>query len=1490
MKRRIAILICILALLLAGTIVPAGGFADGEHPITLSITVDPMPELEGEGTVPDMLFTIFNDSASDYTMYNAKLSGGYDDVERPLDEKIEVLAGGKREFTLTDVPVAEDQLDVPVTYTLSWEEHEPVFDEETGEALIDDETGEAVTITHLRETSADIMIERFIVPELTVSAFCENELVRVGETFTVEYTLKNDTLFDMTGLRLYDPEQGLQSIPLKSDELTAGQTMVVPVTYTMGVMDMTFRPTVEYVARRRNITTVAETTIGVGCVTVDLTISTQAFPPTEEGTEFIVTVKNNGNRTVTGIQVYDEINTPVDKPFDLPANQTKSLRYIVKPGVAADYIRTVRFHATGTDALQTKITITDPESFSVTPYIEQEGVRIELRVEPQKPYFDGNGKLCVAFQFRIGYYGDVRLRNAVLTETTLFHEVVSYPELLRGETFFTQTYQIDGVGTLCFRVDAEDPAGQMHSSETVTVDTTPFRDQVDRKTDPVYVVTTNPYMQDLDTKYRGILKLITVIALGVAAFCAIVCIVLYIFERRIRNKLPGEFEEDMEKALRATKRRPDDPLFNDTPTERFGYRQPIKMRNYGELTEEEAKTRRELYARGLTEDLRREGERPAERPAVQKTPVRIDGDGTRVLPTAKPTATRTEDGTRIMPTAKPAATAYARPAEPVTPRPKGSTGEFRRPIAEPAAAARPTDETTTFRRPAEPVTPRPKGTTGEFRRPTAEPAAALRQTDETATFRRPAEPVTPRPKGSTGEFRRPIVEPAAASRPTDETAAFRRPAEPVTPRPKGNTGEFRRPTAEAAARTSSDTGVFHRPDMEAPAAARPTPRSVSETIAREAHKPETRDGASLLYRIRGFDEPSAVAVTTSAAAAIIAVKGEEKGDLAPTQETALKERTPEPASVPEPAAERSFDTSIQPPSDEGGVGDQPTEGEIPEPEESPTEGEIPESDASTQPPSDEGGVGDQPTEGEIPEPESPTKMENPEASFTTVTVETTPQSAEADSSPDKGSSEVGEGAVVETDPSTVPSIQPPSDEGGVGDQPTEGEIPVQNPEPSKPQLEEAENLESAQESTESSTDGENPEQISDPHESVTEEEPTEADESPAKREPTEPDKSTAEGEISDAEPSTPEAEKGIPIEEIPISFPIPSFLLRGIRLDSTAERAAAEAKEKQNENQETPADTETARHNASPDETTFDRTSSDIDSLLTEKETSKPDGSPTEGEIPEPEESPTEGEIPKSDASIQPPSDEGGVDGTTPQSAEADRSPDKGSSDVGNGAVRETDTSTVPSIQPPSDEGGVGDQPTEGEIPVSSAERSSDASTQPPSDEGGVGDQPTEGAIPEPEESPTKMENPEASFTTVTVETTPQSAEADSSPDKGSSDVGNEAVVETDPSTEPSIQPPSDEGGVGEQPTEGETSEPVEAPTDGETSEPIALQTWDEPPEPLPEQATVPTENEPPEPTSMLSDPLPEPVFLRRGPRRMEAQAVPARRPVEHQSIRRMNR
>ena len=237
--KRILIFFCVVALL-AGLCLPARGAAEDDHPITLSITCDPEPELEGDGVIPDLLFTIRNTGDTDYTLENAKLIGGYENIERVLTESITVLAGGTKEFHLTDVPVLDEQLNHKITYKLSWEESKPIEDEETGIITFE---------THRRETTASITLERFIVPELSVSAACEKKSVRADEKFEVVYTIRNDTAFDMTGLRLYDPEQSMQSIPLPDSDLSAGDSLTVRVTYQMGLTNMTFDPRIEYISR-----------------------------------------------------------------------------------------------------------------------------------------------------------------------------------------------------------------------------------------------------------------------------------------------------------------------------------------------------------------------------------------------------------------------------------------------------------------------------------------------------------------------------------------------------------------------------------------------------------------------------------------------------------------------------------------------------------------------------------------------------------------------------------------------------------------------------------------------------------------------------------------------------------------------------------------------------------------------------------------------------------------------------------------------------------------------------------------------------------------------------------------------------------------------------------------------------------------------------------------------------------------------------------------
>ena len=674
--RRIVSFICVL--LLAALLLPAGGFADGEHPITLTVVCDPEPELEGAGTIPTLLFTIRNTGEQDYTLENAKLSGGFEERTLTLDGRITVLAGDTKEFRLNDVPVTEEQLDADVIYTLSWEEPE---------LSVDPETGDGVVVRHNREAVATIRIPKFVVPELSVSCSSEVSRVRAGETFTVTYTIENDTKFDISSLKLYDPEQSMISIPLESAELIAGEKRTVDATYTMDRADMKFTPVCEYVVRAREMTTRAETTLTVESAVVELTLSVQPYPATREGTTFAVTVKNAGNRTVTDVQLYDEINTKIDAPFDLAPEQSKVISFTVPSAVSAGTIRSVGFHATAVDCFGDSFTVTDPNRYDAVPFVDSGDVNISLYVTLLRAFYDDNGKLCGAIRFELRNYSDVNVTNAVLSEDTLFGTIATFDTLRAGETYHDESFQLDGVPSLSFRLKANDPAGQGYETTPITLDLSTLKSLADQSDEPVYVYPTNPYMNELGTRWRRVLEIAAVIVLGVAAACAVVGVSLMVVERGLKAKLPPRIEEDMENAMRSTKRRMGDQLFGDAPTEQFGYAAPIKFKNYGELSEQEQQERRALYREKLRENFE----------SIESEPPAANGG----------------------------AAAFRKPDPDA---PTGRTAAFRKPQSgEPAA-----EETVAFQRPqsGEPAAEE----TVAFERP----ATAEQPSDEaTAAFRRP---------------------------------------------------------------------------------------------------------------------------------------------------------------------------------------------------------------------------------------------------------------------------------------------------------------------------------------------------------------------------------------------------------------------------------------------------------------------------------------------------------------------------------------------------------------------------------------------------------------------------------------------------------------------------------------------------------------------------------------------------------------------------------
>lgn len=563
MKRRFAWFL--IALLLANVFASVS-FATGEHPISLSILADPNCELETEGTVPFLTFTIRNHSDASYTLKNATLSLGYESKTYSLDSAITVEAGGTKEFTLNEVFIREDQFDAPVTYRLSW----------TETSIVTDAFGIPSEETAQRMTEASVTVTRFVPPTLQLSAVCDAEMVRMGESFIVRYHIVNETKYDMSSLVLTDPTATDTVLSLPKDTLVAGETMVVACEYQMGETDMVFTPKITYVARQRQMETVASSSLSVASCITSVRIDVQQYPTTKEGTTFALTITNDGNRTLTDIQLYDEIQTPIDSTFDLAPQQQKVLMYSIAAAEDLDAVRTVRFHGTAVDAFMETITFTDDEMYQCLPYISSEDVRLSLSVVLTDAYYDAEGNLCGKIQFTLSNYSEVTILNATLTETTMLGTVAHYQELMRGDTYYTGVYKLNGVPSLSFLLEAYDQAEQRYASEVISLDLSSLAALANRTEEDTVIYHSNTYLDDLLDRFTGLLK-VTGIVLGIIVLvCAIVILVLYLMEHRLKAELPKKpsWTMHVHQAQDASNR----TLFDQNATEQFGVTVPAKLR------------------------------------------------------------------------------------------------------------------------------------------------------------------------------------------------------------------------------------------------------------------------------------------------------------------------------------------------------------------------------------------------------------------------------------------------------------------------------------------------------------------------------------------------------------------------------------------------------------------------------------------------------------------------------------------------------------------------------------------------------------------------------------------------------------------------------------------------------------------------------------------------------------------------------------------------
>lgn len=585
MKRILVLSLTILYLAFALGLGSTVSLASNTHGINLSITVDPEAEMSVGGVISWLRFDISNASSQQYTLNEPTISCAAISLINDLPEQVSISAGAAREFLLNNINIPDSALGQPLTFILAWTD-------------ISYSVGDIYQQNPIRtpqSAEATVTIERFVDPIISISSSCQTEMAKPTDKVELVYTLENTTKFDMYNLALFDPQISAAAIPLTTTTLLAGTSLTMSYEAEMQETDLISKPYVTYTVRNNPVRTEAALAVQVTCAIVRLEMSVQTFPATTEGKEFAITVSNTGTQPITHIQLYDEINTLVDQPFDLEAGQSKSITHVVPTALSASQQRYISFHAVGIDCFNAEYIYNDNTSYEIIPYIDSTQVDISMTAKLDLYYAqgstDGNN---ATVSFEITNNSQVPIFDATITELYHFADqpIASFSQLNAGVTAFSYDFKLhESIDSLAFVLNAVDSSGAVRSTAIVVLDLSSI-DLISTTPDPFEGGATIGGQYDTSKITNAIRTAAIIIAITIA-IGLIIILILYLVEKKQRPLIDldgplnhttsrihsGEIqlEQEQQGSNMALQPEDDDVL----PFDNLGYVAPTKLRYHG---------------------------------------------------------------------------------------------------------------------------------------------------------------------------------------------------------------------------------------------------------------------------------------------------------------------------------------------------------------------------------------------------------------------------------------------------------------------------------------------------------------------------------------------------------------------------------------------------------------------------------------------------------------------------------------------------------------------------------------------------------------------------------------------------------------------------------------------------------------------------------------------------------------------------------------------
>ncbi len=485
--------------------------------VRIQISADPAALTEA-GLVT---FTFSISNHSDYELHEVTISQG--GAVYPIADVQELIIppGNSANHIVISAQVANSQIGLPITFTVSWRQG--------GEPYSQD---------------VPVLVERAADPVISLTRTVEPVSAKTGEHVKVQYLLKNDTRFDMSGITLIDEQ--LSDHPIyESGAILAGNATTVEHNYIMGEESVVSAPVVTYTVNGKTKVFSAVEPVTVNMILPQLSMTVTPGTPSLSGVPFSFELVNTGNQDIQNIRITDERGVSVsDESFSLKVGAATVCSYVVLP-VLTEPVRHVRFHVTGVDGRGESYELTSQKEYDVYPFVDETQIQASLKAEIVTPWSAETGVISV--RLTLLNNSTVALSNARVTEISL-GELYTAETLPAGETVVEKELSIGSPRNLNFSAKAQDPTGTTREIGAYLLAVayegglgTPK--PADATASPTEISTENPF-----SFITGAISRVLVI-LGVIMGVAFIALVVLSFMERARSSRAGFFDDDEEEAL-----------------------------------------------------------------------------------------------------------------------------------------------------------------------------------------------------------------------------------------------------------------------------------------------------------------------------------------------------------------------------------------------------------------------------------------------------------------------------------------------------------------------------------------------------------------------------------------------------------------------------------------------------------------------------------------------------------------------------------------------------------------------------------------------------------------------------------------------------------------------------------------------------------------------------------------------------------------------------